>query len=101
MQRSVWKLFLTIKKKARNPKISRTSIEKRIRYCIFQATVKAFLKCLKDNDDSISFMKISIKTVLESYSKLKITSVGVVMIMGALTQAALQLLSRQPALHPF
>lgn len=72
---------------------------KRIRYCIFQTTVKAFLKCLKDNDDSISFMKISIKTVLESYSKLKITSVGVVMIMGALTQAALQLLSRQPALH--
>ncbi|CAI1983698.1 hypothetical protein SEUBUCD650_0G00870 [Saccharomyces eubayanus] len=72
---------------------------KRIRQCIFQSTVKTFLKCLKDNNDCLSYLQTVTNTLLQEHSKLKITSVGIVVIMGALTQTTLQLLPRQPILY--
>ncbi|EHN02530.1 Gcn1p [Saccharomyces cerevisiae x Saccharomyces kudriavzevii VIN7] len=84
---------------SKKPKDKQNQHRKRIRQCIFQSTVKTMLKCLKDNDDGMFCMQTVTKSVLEDHSKLKMTSVGVVLIMGALTQTALQLLSRQPALQ--
>lgn len=75
---------------------------KRIRRALLQLTTKTLVTCFKDNKEALYYFDRFTEKTLESFNKRKAPIIGFVVMVGALTQASIQLLSSQPVLsHSF
>lgn len=72
---------------------------RRIRHSILQNNVKTFVACLQNPENSKEYLNLICDTILNKFTTLSLPIAGVLINIGALTQAVLQLLSKQPALH--
>ncbi|GAV56279.1 hypothetical protein ZYGR_0BB00560 [Zygosaccharomyces rouxii] len=71
---------------------------RRIRRALLQSTTKALVTCLKGNSDALYYFDQFAEKTLNSFNKKKAPVAGVVVMVGALSQASMQLLSTQPVL---
>ncbi|GAV51397.1 hypothetical protein ZYGR_0AD05800 [Zygosaccharomyces rouxii] len=75
---------------------------RRIRRALLQLTTKSLVTCVKSNNDALYYFDQFAEKTLESFNKKKAPVAGVVVMVGALAQASVQLLSSQPVLfHSF
>lgn len=71
----------------------------RLHKTLLKTTKKALVHCLKPAETSVELAELMFKIVLVDHTKLKLPVTGVVVIMGSLTQAILQLAQSHPQLY--
>lgn len=72
---------------------------KRIRHSILQSTTKTLVSCLRHKETATSYLSSIANLLLDDYSKLKLPISGIVLLLGAMTQSSVQLISSRPALN--
>lgn len=66
---------------------------------LLQSTKKTFVRCLTSTEYSVSYVNDIARSILDEYVKNKLPITGIVVVMGALTSAILQLSPSHPALY--
>ncbi|AQZ15615.1 GCN1 (YGL195W) [Zygosaccharomyces parabailii] len=70
----------------------------RIRRAMLQSSSKTFVSCLKDNHDALFYFDTIGEETLRLFKEKKAPAVGFIVVLGALCQASVQLLSSHPTL---